>query len=107
MARLIFSVVFMTRTTGAFPPLSFHRIDLVWGPHTVDRFASHVNAKLPGFNSRFWNPEGIDAFVMLREIVHQRLSCLGIHLATPRSNNESWEEGLQTILPSDPRVTTW
>lgn len=44
-------------------PLSFYRIDLVWGPH---RFADHVNAKLPRFNSRFWNPgyEGIDAFVM-------------------------------------------
>lgn len=36
------------------------------GSHTVDRFANHVNAKLPRFNSRFWNPgsEGIDAFVM-------------------------------------------
>ena len=32
----------------------------------MDRFANHVNAKLPRFNSRFWNPgsEGIDAFVM-------------------------------------------
>ena len=47
-------------------PLSFHHIDLVWGPHSVDRFANHENAKLPRFNSRFWNPgsEGIDAFVM-------------------------------------------
>ena len=49
-------------------PLSFQHIDLVWGPHSVDRFANHVNAKLPRFNSRFWNPgsEGIhvDAFVM-------------------------------------------
>ena len=47
-------------------PLSFHHIDSVWGPHSVDRFANHVNAKLPRFNSIFWNPgsEGIDAFVM-------------------------------------------
>ena len=47
-------------------PLSFHRTDLVWGSHSVDRFANHVNAKLPRFNSRFWNPgsEGFDAFVM-------------------------------------------
>ena len=34
----------------------------------MDRFANHLNAKLPRFNSRFWNPgsEGIhvDAFVM-------------------------------------------
>ena len=47
-------------------PLSFHRIDSVWGPHSIDRFVNHVNAKLPRFNSRFWNPgsEGIDTFVM-------------------------------------------
>ena len=47
-------------------PLSFHRIDQAWGPHSIDRFANHLNAKLPRFNSRFWNPgaEGIDAFVM-------------------------------------------
>ena len=47
-------------------PLSFHRIDLVWGPHSVDRFANHVNAKLSRFNTRFWNPgsQGINAFVM-------------------------------------------
>ena len=30
----------------------------------MDRFASHYNAQLPRFNSRFWNPgtEAIDAF---------------------------------------------
>ena len=26
-------------------PLSFHRIDLVWGPHSVDPFANHVNSR--------------------------------------------------------------
>ena len=50
---------------GPFP-LSFHRIDLVWRPHSTDCFANHLNAKLPCFNSRFSNPgaEGIDAFLM-------------------------------------------
>ena len=50
---------------GPFP-LSFHRIDLVWGPHLIDHVANHLNAKPPRFNSRFSNPgaEGIDAFVM-------------------------------------------
>ena len=34
--------------------------------HSIDRFANYLNAKLPRFNSRFWNPgsEGIDSFVM-------------------------------------------
>ena len=45
---------------------TFQIIDLVWGPHSIDRFANYLNAKLPRFNSRFWNPgsEGIDSFVM-------------------------------------------
>ena len=61
----IILVAFMTRTMG-LSPLSFHRIDLAWGRHSIDCFANHLNAKLPRFNSRFWNPgaEGIDAFVM-------------------------------------------
>ena len=42
----------------------FLSIDQKWGPHTVDRFASHYNTQLPRFNSRFWNPgtEAVDAF---------------------------------------------
>ena len=53
----------MTRTI-----LFLHRIDPTWGPHSIDRFANHLNAKLSRFNSRFWNRvvEGIDAFVRIR-----------------------------------------
>jgi hypothetical protein len=42
----------------------FHFIDEMWGPHTIDRFASQINTKLPRFNSLFWNStsEAIDAF---------------------------------------------
>ena len=45
---------------------TFHNIDLVCGPHSIDRFANYLNAKPSRFNSRFWNPgsEGIDSFVM-------------------------------------------
>ena len=34
-----------------------------WGPHSVDRFASHENTHLPRFN-RFWcsGTEAVDAF---------------------------------------------
>ena len=43
---------------------TFRALDDAWGPHTVDRFASHYNTHLPRFNSRFWNPgsEAVDAF---------------------------------------------
>ncbi|XP_072021557.1 uncharacterized protein [Amphiura filiformis] len=44
----------------------FEKLDTRWGPHTIDRFASFYNAKLPRFDSRFWNPgcENIDAFTV-------------------------------------------
>ena len=34
----------------------FSELNLKWGPHTIDRFASMYNAKLKKFNSRFWLP---------------------------------------------------
>ena len=45
---------------------SFSCLDAIWGPHSIDRFANHLNYKLPRFNSRFWNPgsEDIDTFVV-------------------------------------------
>jgi hypothetical protein len=44
-------------------PLLFRMIDKLFGPHTVDRFASGVNTQLTRFNTRFWEPftEGVDA----------------------------------------------
>ena len=46
--------------------LVFKQIELLWGPHTVDRFASHSNVQLPHFNSRFLCPgaEALDAFTV-------------------------------------------
>ena len=45
-------------------PAVFSVLQQVWGPHTVDRFASCNNTQLPRFNSRHWSPstEAIDAF---------------------------------------------
>ena len=45
-------------------PDIFQRLERMWGPHTVDQFASFFNTQLPRFNSRFWNPrsEAVDAF---------------------------------------------
>ncbi|MEW8546455.1 MAG: reverse transcriptase domain-containing protein [Candidatus Thiodiazotropha sp.] len=40
----------------------FEEINTKWGPHTVDRFASHMNTKCVRFNSKYWVPrtEGIN-----------------------------------------------
>ena len=47
-------------------PWIFAQLDALWGPYTVDRFASCDNTQLPRFNSRCWNPgsEAVDAFTV-------------------------------------------
>jgi ribonuclease HI len=42
----------------------FQFVDNLWGPHSVDRFADNLNAKLIEFNSKFWCPGSshVDAF---------------------------------------------
>ena len=44
-------------------PRLFHLLDGMWGPHTVDRFASILTAQLDKFNSRYYHPlaSGVDA----------------------------------------------
>ena len=41
-------------------------LDNLWGPHSVDRFASSVNAQFIRFNSRFWcaGTETVDTFTV-------------------------------------------
>jgi hypothetical protein len=42
----------------------FQFMNKLWGPYTIDRFASSHNKKLERFNSLFWNPgsESVDCF---------------------------------------------
>jgi hypothetical protein len=42
----------------------FANLNAKWGVHTVDRFASHINAQLPRFNSYLWCPgtEAVNCF---------------------------------------------
>ena len=46
-------------------PRIFKMIDNMWGPHTVDRFASELTTQLPRFNSLYWDPmtEAVDAMM--------------------------------------------
>lgn len=48
-------------------PRLFHLINSVHGPHTIDRFASMLNAQLPRYNSRYADPfsDGVDALGQL------------------------------------------
>ena len=44
----------------------FAAFDILWAPHTVDRFASFRSRQIPRFNSKWLSPatEGIDAFTI-------------------------------------------
>jgi hypothetical protein len=44
-------------------PRIFDHLQRRWGPHTIDRFASMLNAQLPRFNARRWDSlcEDIDS----------------------------------------------
>lgn len=47
-------------------PAYFRMLDAIWGPHTVDRFASLNSKQLPRFCSKWLCPgcEGVDAFTL-------------------------------------------
>ena len=47
-------------------PEHFRELDAPWGPHSVDRFASHRSFQLPRFCSWWWCPgtETVDAFTV-------------------------------------------
>ena len=44
-------------------PKLFSYIDRIFGPHSIDRFASILTRQLPRYNSLYWDPEteGVDA----------------------------------------------
>lgn len=55
---------FLDRNDWQLNQAVFARLDEIWGPHTVDRFASVGNRMLARYNSRFPDPEAeaVDAF---------------------------------------------
>ena len=48
-------------------PKVFQQLERLYGPHTVDRFASHTTAQLRRYNTLFYDPagSGVDAFAQL------------------------------------------
>jgi len=54
---------FVDKDDWSVNPSVFRVIDTKWGPHTIDRFASHYNAQVPRFDSKFASSGcgGVDA----------------------------------------------
>ena len=55
---------FIDKDDWSINPSVFRTIDITWGPHTCDRFASYYNGQIPVFHPRFASPgsSGVDAF---------------------------------------------
>jgi hypothetical protein len=47
-------------------PEIFHWLDTMYGPHTIDRFASDDSTQLPHYNTKFYSKKasGLDAFML-------------------------------------------
>ena len=54
---------FVDKDDWSINPAVFRVVDAKWGPHTIGRFATHYNAQVPNFNSKFASPgcSGVDA----------------------------------------------
>jgi hypothetical protein len=44
-------------TEWSLHPIAFKELEDLWGPHTVDRFATSNNKQLHRYNSRFFDPQ--------------------------------------------------
>jgi len=75
---------FPDRDDWALEALWFRYLENLWGPHSVDRFASHYNAQLSCFNSQFWCPgtSGVDCFLQDWSKDNNWL-CPPVHLIIP------------------------
>ena len=99
---------------------AFQMLEVMWGPHQVDRFASATNAKLPLFNSRYWEPGslGVDAlaqdwskennyvnapFRLLDAVVEKISRCKAIAtVIAPYWPSQPWFHCLRSMLVAPP-----
>ena len=72
----------------------FHYLDRLWGPHTVDRFASALTTRLPKYNTRFLDPNGMPTDALAQTDWH--------HETGPELENP----GPGASLPSGPPSTS-
>jgi hypothetical protein len=102
-------------------PGLFNQIDNMWGPHTVDRFASFATTQLPIYNSRFLDPmsSGVDALSQLdwgehnnyvnapfrllnrviQTLINQRAYAT---IIAPYWPNQAWCQEIQRLLIAPP-----
>ena len=79
----------------------FQWLNTLWGPFTVDRFATWYNTKCISFNSRFWNPgsEGVDAFIQNWQGENNRVVPHSSQLIRPQHHFELCKAKGVLIIP--------
>ena len=103
-------------------PALFCWLDRRFGPFTIDRFASNLNAQLPRFNTRFWEPnsEGINALAqnwgqesnyanppwaliprVIQKVISDQAECT---LIAPIFPAQPWFQSLQALKVCEPVV---
>ena len=101
-------------------PVLFRWLNRRFGPFTIDRFATNLNAQLPRFNSRYWEPnsEGINALAqdwhaennfanppwaliprVLQKVIADQAECT---IITPIFPAQPWFQTLQDLKVCDP-----
>jgi len=106
-------------------PTMFRKLDEMWGPHTIDRFASATNHLLPRYNSRFSDPEAeaTDAlqqdwrneknwinppFRLIGKILkHIQLQRAEATIILPLWKNQPWFPLLQKMTLATTRIPQW
>ena len=90
-------------------PAIFQRLDVMWGSHTVNRFASYFSTQLPRFNSRFWIPgsEAVDVFTFDWQ-GENNWWCPPVYLVPQVLQHVQATEATGTLLiPKWPSATFW
>lgn len=103
-------------------PAIFNLINKRFGPLTIDRFATSLNAQLPRFNSRYWEPEteAINALAqdwsqennyvnppwaliprILEKVISDRATCT---IITPIFRAQPWYQVLEELKVCEPLV---
>lgn len=101
-------------------PQVFRRLDNLWGPHTLDRFASAQNTQLPRYNSRMYDGQctAIDAFtqdwatetnwlvppirLIAKTLLHLRACRASGTIIVPHWPRQTWWPLLQEIATAPP-----
>jgi hypothetical protein len=90
-------------------PRLFRYIDQLWGPHSIDRFASITNAKLPHYNSLRHDPlsSGIDALAQTDWHQHNNYVNAPIRLLPQILSAIQHQQAIATIVAPYWPAQTW